>query len=307
MQQINQLTYVTSLQSWIQQAFAEAEAEGMLFIGAAGIAVRTIAPYLKGKTLDPAVVVIDEMGQFVIPILSGHWGGANELAKDLAKEMKAIPVITTATDVQGKLAIDTWARKQGISLDMKIAKKISAALLKGKTIGFYSDFPYDSLPQGFQVQEQGEIGISISLDERKKPFCNTLCIQPPIVSLGIGCKKNTSCSTIKEAVFSVLKQHHIAAQCIQGIYTIEAKKEEPGLIAFCEAYGWTLKTYTTEELAKAEGEFTSSSFVLQQMGIDNVCERAAVLSGNRLIIKKTVYHGVTIAAAVKDWSVVWDE
>ena len=113
-----------------------------LFIGAIGIALRAIAPYIKTKTKDPAVVVVDELGQFSIPILSGHIGGANELALQIAEDLGSIPVITTATDINKVFAVDTWAKSQGLQiLNPQCIKLVSSKLLKGESVHVKSDYP----------------------------------------------------------------------------------------------------------------------------------------------------------------------
>ena len=135
-----------TLSEWTGQQFAACD--GLIFIGAAGIAVRLIAPYLKDKLTDPAVVVVDEAGKFAISLLSGHVGGANRLTEWIAKILDAVPVVTTASDVRGRTAIDVWAADHGLVLtDRKLAKEIAAALLDGETVGYFSDYPI-SQPEG---------------------------------------------------------------------------------------------------------------------------------------------------------------
>lgn len=125
-------------------------ADSVIFIGATGIAVRSIAPYVQSKKKDPAVLVVDECGKFVISLLSGHLGGANELAHRAADILHAIPVVTTATDLEGKFAVDMFAKKNNCQIfRMKEAKEVSAALLAGEKVGFYSEFPWEGeLPKG---------------------------------------------------------------------------------------------------------------------------------------------------------------
>ena len=144
-----------SLGEWTEKQFSESD--GLVFIGATGIAVRAIAPCLKDKFQDPAVVVMDEKAKFVIPLLSGHVGGANELAVQIGEVTGAVPVLTTATDVNRKFAVDVFARNQNLLItDRRLAKEISAAVLKEEPVGLFSDFPIEgNLPDGL-VQEQGQ-------------------------------------------------------------------------------------------------------------------------------------------------------
>ena len=133
---------------WTGEQFETADS--IIFIGAAGIAVRSIAPFIQSKKKDPAVLVVDELGKFVISLLSGHLGGANELACLAADILQAIPVVTTATDLEGKFAVDVFAKKNNCHIfRMKEAKEVSAALLAGEKVGFYSEFPWEGeLPEG---------------------------------------------------------------------------------------------------------------------------------------------------------------
>ncbi len=129
------------LQEWSEKHFSDSEL--LIFVGASGIAVRAIAPSVRSKTQDPAVLCIDELGSFVISLLSGHIGRANEWTAAVAKELEAIPVITTATDLHEAFAVDVFARKNHLEIDdMKLAKEISAAILDGKRIGFASEIPF---------------------------------------------------------------------------------------------------------------------------------------------------------------------
>lgn len=166
--------------------------DAIVFVGAMGIAVRAIAPYIKSKEHDPAVICIDERGQNVIPILSGHIGGANKLALKIAEIIGGNPVITTATDINGSFAVDEWATVQGMCIvNLKNALEISAAILEGEKIGFYSDFDI----KGELLKELNmnveKIGICVSLDENKKPFEITLNLIPKVLSIGVGCRRDT--------------------------------------------------------------------------------------------------------------------
>jgi cobalt-precorrin 5A hydrolase len=294
-----------SLKKWTEKQFAEAE--GIIFIGAAAIAVRTIAPFIKDKTTDPAVIVMDEKGGFVIPILSGHIGGANKLAKDIAGLIGAMPVITTATDINDKFAVDLFAESNNLFIcKMEYAKKISSAVLKDQQIGFHSDFPVTgALPEVLSGKADCEYGICITLNEEKKPFSKTLNLIPKVITLGIGCRKGKASDELEKVVFKVLSANGISIHSVSCAASIDLKKEEAGLLQFCEKYGLELVTYPKEILEKVKGTYSESDYVKDITGIGNVCERAAVSgsSNGRLIQKKYAENGVTVSIAIKDWSV----
>ncbi len=274
-------------------------ADAMIFVGSAGIAVREIAPHVKDKRTDPAVICADDGGKYVIPLLSGHIGGANELAKQIAKTLCAVPVITTATDVNHRFSVDTWATKNGFIIDkMALAKAVSAEILE-RDIPVCSDFPVMSdYPKGVVPGEEGELGICLSW-EKKTPFKRTLRLIPPVLHLGIGCRKGTEAETIDQAVEQVLDTYRIDKRAIKCVASIDLKKEEKGLLTYAEKNQWQTVFYKAEELQAAKGDFTPSSFVKDVTGVDNVCERAAAMGAKRLIVKKTAINGVTIAIAAE--------
>lgn len=279
------------------------DADAVVFVCSCGIAVRKIAPFVKDKTLDPAVVVVDELGSFVIPILSGHIGGANELAGKLAKALGAVPVITTATDINHRFSVDTWAVKNGcIIRDMAMAKAVSGAILE-ENIPLCSDFPIvTEYPRGVVPGQSGEIGIFISWKE-EAPFSRTLQLIPPVLHLGIGCRKGMDASTIAEAVDKVLKEHKIDFRAVKRAASIDLKAGEQGLLQFCETRGLPVFFFSPQELQNVPGEFTVSEFVSSVTGVDNVCERAALIGAEKLIVRKTACSGVTVAVAEEHWEV----
>ncbi len=279
--------------------------EALIFIGAAGIAVREIAPYVKSKTEDPAVLVLDERGQYVIPILSGHIGGANAMAKQIAARIGATPVITTATDVNNKFACDAWAAAHGCAISsMPLAKEISAAILT-RDLPVVSEFPLpETLPEGLIKDGSGELGIYIGV-RTKEPFKKTLRLIPKIVTLGVGCRRGTPEETVFAAISEVLKQHKIDIRAVRRVASIDVKQDEPGLLACAEKLGVPAVFFSAEALSAVPGDFEESEFVRQTVGVGNVCERAAVNAGGRLLVHKTAVNGVTVAAAMEDWSVVF--
>lgn len=278
-------------------------ADGLIFVGSCGIAVRQIAAHVKSKQTDPAVLVIDELGKFVIPLLSGHIGGANELAQALSNHLNATPVVTTATDINKKFSVDTWATKNGFILsDLKCAKAVSAAILE-ENVPMVCDFPVvTDFPQGVVTGTSGAVGICITY-QQKEPFSKTLRLIPQILHLGIGCRRGTESSAMEEAVRLVLNEHQIDRRAIKRVASIDLKSDEQGLLQFCKDNQWPVSFYSAEQLSKVQGDFTPSQFVAQVTGVDNVCERAALVGAKQLIVRKTAYNGVTVALAAENLEV----
>ena len=281
---------------------SEERPKGLIFIGAAGIAVRSVAPYLNSKTRDPAVVVLDEKGQFAVSLLSGHIGGANRLARLIGRLLGAQPVITTATDVNGFLAVDEWAAERGMAVyPPGRIKMVSSRLLAGKPVSVAADYPVRGpLPQGLvpAAAEEAQLRITCRRPEEREKEDTALFLIPPVLTLGIGCRKGTPAEIIHGAVENALAQACVYPQALIQVASIDLKSEEPGILAYCKEKGLPFITYGAEELAAVPGEFTPSDFVKEAAGVDNVCERAAVLaSGGRLILRKQAAAGVTVALA----------
>ena len=277
--------------------------ELMVFVGSCGIAVRKIAPYVHDKRTDPAVLCVDELGTFVIALLSGHIGGANALARKLAESLQATPVITTATDINRKFSVDTWATEHGCAISsMKIAKAVSAAILE-RDIPLKSDFPIaGTLPYGVIPGETGNIGIYLTVTD-EEPFENTLRLIPKLLHLGIGCRRGTEKEAIANAVEQVFRENGLDFRAVKCAASIDLKQDEEGLLSFCEEQNIPIHFYTAEELTALPGEFTPSPFVRKVTGVDNVCERSALVGADNLIVKKTACHGVTVAVAMENWEV----
>ena len=279
-----------------RESFSSADA--LIFIGACGIAVREIAPYLASKKTDPAVLCIDEKMQFVIPLLSGHIGGANDLARRLAAALGASAVITTATDVNGKFAADAWAAKNECAISsMLLVKKVAAEILE-RDVPLVSDFPIKGvLPGGIVEKTHGALGIVIGY-RTKEPFAESLRLTPKVLHVGIGCRRGTAQETIEAAVAAVLSAHQLDPSAVKGVYSIDLKQQEAGLLAACAKHNWPTVFYTAEELRSIPGEFTDSPFVQEMTGVGNVCERAAMRGAEKLLVKKTAVDGVTVAASI---------
>lgn len=278
-------------------------ADALVFVGSCGIAVREVAPHVRDKRTDPAVVCVDELGRFAVSLLSGHIGGANGLAHKIANHIDAVPVITTATDINDRFSVDAWAARNGFAIaDIRRAKTVSAAILE-RDIPLSCDFPImGELPHGVFQGEIGDVGICITCGKRE-PFERTLRLIPKLLHVGIGCRRGVSVSAIRDAVDAVLAQNRLDARAVKRVASIDLKADEEALLAYCERAGVALDFYSPEELMAVPGEFTSSEFVQSVTGVDTVCERAALIGADRLLVKKTAINGVTVAIATEELEV----
>lgn len=274
-----------------------------LFIGAAGIAVRYIAPWVSDKFHDSAVLSMDEKGEYVIPLLSGHVGGGVELAKRIAVCVGAVPVITTATDIQNKFAVDVFAKENHLHIGSKnLAKEISAAILEGRTVGFYSVLPIlGELPEELclcgNVEElcKLHLGIAVSQELIERP--HILCLTPQSLAAGIGCKRGTGREVLEERLTKVLESLGASRRQIRAFASIDLKKDEAGIGELAKAYGVPFITYSAEELREVETVSSGSEFVEKITGVDNVCERAArkYFPDGKMVMPKKKLSGVTLA------------
>lgn len=290
------------LAAWTAAHFQKNEA--LIFVGAVGIAVRAIAPHVRNKAEDPAVVCVDETGRWAVPLLSGHLGGANELARAIAALTGGEAVVTTATDINGLFAVDLWARKQGMAvLQRERIKAVSAKLLRGGTVTIESGSPIQGEPPaGVLLGKDGDVLVSYRAADTP-----ALQLVPRVLTLGVGCRRGTEAETLEAAFQQFCAERGALPQAIEAAASIDLKADETGLLRFCAAHGWTIRFYSAEELRTVPGNFTASAFVESTAGVDNVCERAAVLSsGGSLIENKYARAGVTFALAERpvqyDWS-----
>ena len=309
-----------SLAAWTSDAFARADA--LAYVGACGIAVRAIAPHVRDKFHDPAVVAIDEAGRVSVPLLSGHVGGANELARELAHLAGGQAVVSTATDVNGLFAVDEWAARRGFAIvERAIAKEISARLLEGGTVGFATDLDVEWDPRegivhvpfaetrrsasdraeggAAAIPEPLDLGFVVSLDDACQPFEHTLHLVPRFVVVGAGCRRDTDPSVFRRMVDEALAEAHVSKRAVVELASIDVKAEERAMLELAQARGWRTRFYSADELAAVPGDFTGSEFVKRTVGVDNVCERAALAEGGVLIARKRAGEGVTVALAVR--------
>ena len=319
--------------SYVEQPLTEWTGEQMkkrrslLFIGACGIAVRAIAPFLTDKLNDVPVLVMDEQGRFVIPVLAGHVGGANELAVSLAERMGSTPVITTATDLNHCFAVDLFARRNALHIVNKDGiAKVSSRILAGEEVTM-------AVEEGhFREEEAGIPGEKRLLEEINVPegirLVSTesladvlvapasygqgrlLTLRPKEYVIGIGCKRGKAAEQIDHFVHRVLKESGISMEQVAAFASIDRKKDEEGILWMSSHYGIPFVTYSAEELQQVEGTVHASEFVKSQVGVDNVCERAALrFSGpdGILITGKQAEDGITAAIVKRIWSVSFDE
>lgn len=310
------------------------QVDAIVFVTASGIAVRSVAEHLAHKSKDPAIVCMDECGKHVISLVSGHAGGANALTQMLADVMWATPVITTATDVEGRFSVDDYARKHNLVVtDWAKAKAISAEVLAAGAEPVWIEEPVVA-----QGEEKGACEIckelkSTGIDgsENRVDKCgNKICVQrlqigsyqvivtprdilpdektmqliPRCIVAGIGCKKGTSSDKIEQAVQDAFAKAGLRMEALCAVASIDLKKEEAGLLEFCETRNVPFETYAAEELQAVPGTYSASEFVSGVTGVDNVCERSAVkyasehgANDGELLLRKQAQDGVTVALA----------
>ncbi|MCR5674113.1 MAG: cobalamin biosynthesis protein [Lachnospiraceae bacterium] len=275
-----------SLAAWTAAHFREGEA--LLFVGAVGIAVRALTGLPEDKLRESPVLVIDERAEHVIPILSGHAGGGNKLAVVTAELLDAEPVITTATDVNGAFSADVFASENRLTVRNRDGiKRVSARALEGKSITLsIKDYP---------PKEPVDIIVAEETDAEY-----ALLLSPKICTVGLGMKKDKDPEELERFFTETLEEAGLTPDDVYALCTIDRKEEEPALRLLRDRYRIPVLSFDRELLEKARGEFSGSAFVRETVGVDNVCERAAILgAGNRgeLIMKKRARDGMTIAIA----------
>lgn len=300
------------LSAWTQRQFYEKKA--LIFIGACGIAVRSIAPYIKDKLQDSPVIVIDEKGRYVIPILSGHVGGGNEIAQEIADYLETDAVITTATDINHKFSVDVFARRNHLTILNKDGiVNVSSAILQGRKIRVSVEgdrWGSEELPNEIEkvsYPPQNKIDVVISTEEAALEK-GILRLKPKQYILGVGCKRGKTEEELEKFWSDQLNLHHIGWEDVRLIASIDRKKDEEGILNFTRRRRIEYQTFSEEKLSSIEGDFSSSEFVKKVIGVDNVCERAAVAAGGekgRLILRKQAEDGMTLAIVKGEWNLDW--
>lgn len=323
-----------NLDEWIRTGF-EYKAP-ILFVGAVGIAIRKIAPFIENKLSDSPVIVVGEDGRFVVPILSDHVGCAGELAARIAKATGGQNVVTTATDIRNTFSIDVFAVKNGLKItDKNGIKKVSSKLLETGCIRMeinpQIEYDVTQLPQGIQIVDYENSNIEEtdnayendnvsnradviietmdSFTEAVLDKASLVLIYKPFV-LGSGCKKNTDLGSYDRFVNDILTENGIDISMVASMASIDLKKSERALLYFETRNRILLTLYSAEELEAVEGNFTESEFVKSVTGVSNVCERAAIKhagEGASLIVRKTAKDGMTLAVSKRKARIVtWE-
>ncbi len=268
----------------------------LVFIMAAGIVVRTIAPLIKDKKTDPAVVVLDEKGKFAISLLSGHMGKANGLAKEIADFLGGQAVITTASDVNERPALDLWALERDLYVeDWERLKRLSARIVDGEKIKVFTDGVSYKLPPEF-IPVKAPEDAQLIITNRIMSF-SALYLRPRNLVLGIGCNRGTEAEEIGKVVKDVFGEWGFSPNSIRNVATVDKKKDEAGLLCFAERHGLAIEFFSPEELNRVKG-IKGSEASMRAIGARGVAEPAAILSArSSLLIPKQKRGNVTLAAA----------
>lgn len=306
-----------NLRGWFEQGFAGqgGQKKALVFIGAAGIAVRCAAPFITSKMTDPALIVLDEAGQFAIPVLSGHVGMANELASYIAEQLACVPVITTATDIHHTWSVDAWAQAHNFCIaSPHEIKRIASAVLRDEPVSVFTDLPQTAIPaipyDNYRYAEQAkEADIIIS---RSSAYRNMRALRliPRDAVLGVGCKKDMDTAKLQSAFLQFCRAASLEPECFYKACSIQLKENESAIRDLCAAFNLLWQVFSADELRAVSGVFSYSDFTQQVTGVDCVCERSAaagVLADTAdanwrsylLIAKKQRFEGSTFAAAVK--------
>ncbi len=261
----------------------------LLFIMASGIVVRSIAPYIKTKDVDPGILVMDEEGNFVTSLLSGHLGGANSACQRIAEAVGAVPVISTASDVSGKTAVDTIAMAIKGKMDsLEKAKDVTSLIVGGEKVNL-------KLPHNVTISEDNSAGV-ILMSNRKEIKVSQII--PENIVVGIGCRRGTAKESIIEAVEKAMDEANLHMESIRIFATVDLKADEAGLLEAVEHYGKKIVVVPREDILPIEDNFEGSDFVKKSIGVKSVSAPCALLaSGSKgeFVTEKMRHGGITVS------------
>ncbi|MGG4458499.1 cobalamin biosynthesis protein [Brevibacillus porteri] len=293
--------------------------KGLIIIISLGAVIRMIAPLLEDKKKDPGVVVVDDRGENVISVLSGHLGGANELAREVAAVMGARPIITTASDVQKTIPVDLFGRRFGwewdsaekltpVSASVVNEERVAVINESGERDWWMHDTPmppsikeYATIAEAQADQPQAALVVShrlLTLEEQSI-LDNGVLYRPKVIVLGMGCNRGTSAEEIEAVIKETLDELQFSIKSVKALATIELKKDEAGLIAVCEKYGWPFVWYSPEELNQVEISDPSDT-VFKFTGAYGVSEPAVKLytGADELVLTKKKSGNTTISVGL---------
>jgi cobalt-precorrin 5A hydrolase/precorrin-3B C17-methyltransferase len=283
-----------------------AKRRAFVFIMATGIVVRTIAPLLKDKKTDPAVIVLDEKAHHVISLVGGHLGGANELAREIASRLGTEPVITTASDVNNLPSIDLWAKNNGLVIETwDTLPRVAARLMNEESLRVYSESDI-ALPLEFALEKDPRHADILITKKQRVEICGScvkdqLYLRPRNLVVGIGCNSGTEASEIEDVVRTVLLEHNLSFLAIHLLATIDIKAAEPGVLEFAAKYGFPLRSFPARQLNAVRG-IKKSEAVFQATGANAVAEPAALLASGSInpLVPKQKSGNVTVAVALEE-------
>lgn len=289
----------------IKQALAGAwqNYDGIVCVMAAGIVVRCLAGLLRSKRSDPCVIVVDEAGNHVVSLLSGHIGGGNQLAEKVAEICDGIPVITTASDVSGHTAVDLWTIDNNLFIvNPDLLAAVSTKLLNSDSLAVYQEKNFiDTLPDDFRAcTNPVDADIVISLLTRHQE--NSLQLIPRIRFIGFGCRRGATLEEFHEALNELEHRYDIDLRSVGGLASIDLKNDEEGLLAIAQHYGLPIQFFSKEQLSGVAVP-TRSEIVHEKIGVYGVCEAAAILAASlkgrtgKLELSKIKWERITAAVA----------
>ena len=285
----------------------------LVFIMATGIVVRTIAPLIISKFSDPAILVMDEKGNNIISLLSGHMGGANEMTLYMSDLINSHPVITTATDVNKKSSLDIIAKKLNGHIDdfRDNVLKINSMLVNNEEVHLYIDGNYKINHQGFTLYDEktdldkvrnlvvvtNKKDINKILNKNIENLNEKIIkVTPKDIVIGVGCKKNTDSNHMKNSLIKFLAEYNIDINAVKEIGSIEIKKDEKAIIDLAKFLDVKFKTFSVEEISKVDYLYEKSDWVKKNVGVYSVSDPVAhLLSEGRVIINKQKYDGITFS------------
>ncbi|HYE81689.1 MAG TPA: cobalt-precorrin 5A hydrolase [Clostridia bacterium] len=272
----------------------------ILFVASVGIAVRLSAPFLVNKAVDPAIVVVDDLGRFSISLVSGHLGGANELALKLSGILQCQAVITTSSDGRSIEAVDMFAKVNGLYIEsLEAVKKVTALMIENKKIKLESEV---KLQLGYDNVSDTDCEAVVIVNSRQRVSSELPCciLRPRNINIGIGCRRGKTKEDILKAIVEVLDRYDISIRSIKAVGTVDIKSDEPGIIEACRELGCSMRVFDRETIGKVEKLFASSDFVKSKTGVSSVCEPCAYLLGGSVIVPKTSINGITIAVSKEE-------